>query len=141
LVSHNSIAVTVVARQAYYDRTPASKTLFFNSNSVAPHSNTVRATYTTPTAKKAFITSGVFEMERSNVATTVGVTTLSSTAAALTLVNLISIDNTLGSYRVASPSGGHILNAAEAVNIADADQSTGGAMDISEALGIVEFDA
>lgn len=39
----------------YYDRNPTSFTLAFSQQTIAPHAATVRATYTVPTSRKAFI--------------------------------------------------------------------------------------
>lgn len=49
-------------RPAYYDRGAANTLLAYTATAVAPHAATVRATYTVPTGKRAYIDSARVEI-------------------------------------------------------------------------------
>ncbi len=140
MVQESSLAVTIVARAAYYDRNPTHTSITDITFQVAPHVNTSRGSYTVPALRKAMLSSGNGGVERNTAATTVGAFGSSATAPTQVFKSY-SADNTVGAKIFIPVSSGHIMNPGEQATIFDEDLSTAGTCSFSKVLNFVEFDA
>jgi hypothetical protein len=129
-------------RLAYYDRTTlTSVSLALLNAAVAPHGDTVRITYTTPTNRKAFVEAFIVFWRRVTAAAPVG-TVVSESDVGLSVVGYIrntlnAVDNT---DRVALGNCG-LLAAGDIAKAHDSDAGTGGTCDYFSSAKIAEFDA
>ncbi len=140
MVQESSLAVTIVARAAYYDRNPLGVGITDITFAVAPHVNTSRGSYTVPANRKAMVTGGNASAEGFTVATTAGAYGASATAAGQ-LVKQYTLDNSVGGKVFVPISPGNVLNAAQVATIFDEDLSTGGSASFMKVVNLVEFDA
>jgi hypothetical protein len=140
LVTQNSVAVTVVARQVYYDRNPTQVALQFAQVNTAPHTVATRVTYTVPTVRKAIFAGVFIQLVRVTAAGTPGAITVNQDAGGILRHKLNTLFNTVGNTVGGGISGGDVLVAAQTADLQDADASTGGAVDYEETVDIVEFD-
>ena len=127
-------------RLEWYDRNPQLTRLGYSNEGVAPHSYVIRATYTTPTGKKALITHFFMQLLRAIVATTLGMAKAEFKVAGNMQALLLFTDNTVGATEHES-FGCQLLTAAgEAATIATEDDGEGGAVGYELAMSIIEFD-
>jgi len=129
------------ARPEWYDRNPSQAGIYYSQTNIAPHGNTVRATYTAPSGKKAFVAAGQLDVRRRTAATTLGMVLASLTFAGTIGFQALHENNTVDSRRSIETSVGGVLFAGQALQLQTQDGSTGGAMDYILTALIVEFDA
>lgn len=134
------------ARAAWYDRSPATRADGYSTGAVAPHSATVRVSYTVPTGKKALVELILTSLERDGAPGAAGA------AAALARVTpgtgsqiaiLISRDQsaTVGAQKVQSLAGSFTLKAGDLLELVTVDGSTTGTYQYDLASKVTEFDA
>ena len=140
MVQESSLAVTIVARAAYYDRNPLGVALTDINFQIAPHANTTRGSYTVPALRKAMVTGGNISAERFTVGAPVGAYGASATGGGQ-IAKQYSLDNAVGGKVFVPVSSGGILNAAQVATIFDEDLSTGGTCSFMKVVNLVEFDA
>jgi len=132
-------------RAEWYDRNPITKTIGYYATNVAPHSATVRATYTVPTGKKAFLDLISLVLERVTVATTVGLCTIvvryNEGTGNWLILNARFQDNAVRASKWNNQGESGVLQASDCVDIFTSDNSTGGEMLYSACVKITEFDA
>ena len=134
-----------VARPAYYDRNATSSFVSYDGV-VAPHTDTLRATFTTAAGKKAYIETGAIYMRQETGATAVGrsFSVLRITSGS-SLNDVARIDSnssvTANTYRVDKMNGTPTIYAGESLTIRTFDFSTGGSIDYLIGAKITTFDA
>lgn len=140
------VASLGVARPAYYDRNATSQTIQYVAD-IAPHGTTLRATYTTPAGKKAYIEAAAVYMRCSSAPTAAGrnFAIVRVTDASANLIEICRIDknaNTVvgNSYAVTSTSMPTVY-AGETITIYTNDASTGGTVDYVIGAKVTQFDA
>jgi hypothetical protein len=131
----------VTSKGQYFDRNPIVATIQFSSVGTAPHSNTIRQTYTVPTLRKALVQSHHINLVRATVATTPGNYTSSGQAGGLNTSIVYAESNVVGAYHQSDLSMSLPILAGATASMADADASIGGTVDIAEVMVIMEFDA
>jgi hypothetical protein len=141
-----AITVTSAARPAYYDRNPKDVLNYQEEGAIAPHSATVRWTYTVPTARKAMLQLIEVYLYRDTVATTLGysdvwINMTPSGGSTYILVDAQLFVNTIGAAGPSPVSSGIILLPGDAVSGVDFDSSTAGTMSFYEGMEACEFDA
>ena len=131
-------------RPEYYDRAPLPQLLNFSAFALGPHAATVRASYTVPSGKRAYIELARSFIRRNTAATAVsevrGTINLNSTDALTnTLVHTEFLDNatTARHDQVVGVSG--LLVAADVVRILTQDAGTGGTCSYYLTAKAVEF--
>ena len=128
-------------RLEWYDRNPIDQTVSYVGSNVAPHSLTVRASYTVPTGKKAFIGGAAVEVSRRTVATTIGDVLAYVSFAGETSLNIFHRDNTEGTVERGSLNINGVMLAGASLTLNTQDTSEGGAMNYWISTVIMEFDA
>lgn len=130
-----------VARPMYWDRNPVTTSNGYY-NTVGPHSNTTRFTYTVPSGRKAFIDSGSVNVNRITAATVAGqVRVALATPTLSNVLTLFTYSNTVG-FADKSVVGGSLLILAGAVlEGTTEDTSTGGTILFTIYAHGTEFDA
>lgn len=124
----------------FFARNPSSEEAQFSQNNVAPHGDTLRATYTVPAsrlAKIGFIQGFIFRRTVAGVIDNVEVVYQSDIRGTLEMIKFRN--NTLGATQRVSDSG-DFLESGEAITINTEDDSTGGAMDYDLIMSVTEFD-
>ena len=134
-----------VARPAYYDRNATSSFVSY-SGDVAPHGDTLRATFTTAAGKKAYIETGVVYIRQSS-----GASVINRSLAVLRIVSgtdtndVARIDSlssaTTSTSRTDKLAGQPTIYAGETLTIRTLDLSTGGTLDFNIGAKITSFDA
>jgi hypothetical protein len=131
----------VTNRPPYYDRTPLAVTIFNTTTDTAPAGSTVRATYTVPTNRKAFVTHGTLQTIRVTAATTSARAEEYAVLAGL-IAAIASIENNaVGTQASIGFGSGYVVLAGQVVQLTTNDGSTAGTLTFVGALGILEFDA
>lgn len=136
----------LVARPAWYDRNPATKSEHYLGASVAPHAATKRLEYTCPTGKKAVVELLQCKVIRAAAATAsqmpmaYWVHYKSPTAYAYVLFAGIR-GNNVDDRDKAEVGQSIVLLAGEKLQGYTQDQSTGGSCDYFLAYKVTEFDA
>lgn len=131
------------ARPEWFDRNPLPTAIGFHASGVAPHGNTVRATYTCPASRKAWISSIFFNVVRLTAAAPAGEVILQAEAptAGVSAAIIVLGSNGVGD-RASDGFGQSItLRAADIVRIITQDTSTGGTCRYDEDVAILEYDA
>jgi len=127
-------------RLEWYDRNPqATQQGYYGV--IAPHADTVRATYTVPTGKKAMVTGVHGHIRRVTAATTVGLVTINFRRQATIYQVLQHVDNNVNSMKDVSMLQTTALSAGETLSESTEDLSTGGTMELRIGRHITEFDA
>lgn len=137
----------VVTRFAYYDRNTVKRSISFKGDALAPHALTVRATYTVPSASKAFAEFFFTDLLRLTAAGTPGspINFISHTPdggapAAIFLARLLSTQNAINDT-VKHAQGVFLLaNDDDAFTLSTQDGSTTGTVFYEVRAHIVEFD-
>jgi len=129
------------ARPEWYDRNASQAGIAYGATNVAPHVITSRASYTVPSGKKAFITAVQLDVRRRVAATTLGTVLARLNLAGGTGFVALHENNTVDSRRSIETSIGSILLAGQTIELQTQDISTGGAMDYTLSVVIVEFSA
>ena len=128
-------------RLEWYDRNPIMQQANYGPSLFGPHSETVRATYTVPTGKKAFLASMDLGAERHAASTTDGVWQIFIVAGAAEVVRAFSEDSTVYARVHKSLSQAGIILAGQDISLRTSDVSTGGTVLYAGGWNIVEFDA
>lgn len=131
------------ARPQWFDRNPLPASIGFHASAVAPHGNTVRATYTVPASRKAWIASIFFNVVRLTVAAPAGEVILQAEApTAGTSAAIIVLGSNGVGDRASDGFGQSItLLATQIVRVITQDTSTGGTCRYDEDVQITEYDA
>ena len=121
------------ARPAYYDRNAASVTVQYVGNTIAPHVDTIRNTYTVASGRKLLLELGHSALNRQVAAAPVGLFngTIYIAAAGNTprYCHNMSKDNTVAPADIIVQVFGNVtVYASETVNVLTADYSTGGSV-------------
>ena len=129
------------ARPDPWDRNPVSATQSYSGATVAPHSSTVRWTYTVPTGRKALVSAFHISVRRAAAATT------ASTATAFLMLNgtnvfhVTLVNNTVDATQRLELSAALYLTAGDELRAVTLDSSTGGYIDYNVVAVVTEFDA
>lgn len=134
------------SRAAYYDRNATSQLIQYVAQ-VTPHVDTLRATYTTPAGKKAYVEAATVYI-RCETAPTVAGRNIGLVRVTDTLSNLIDIARIdklanatqNASYSVTSTTMPTIY-AGETMTLRTTDTSTGGLVDYVLGAKVTQFDA
>jgi len=126
---------------AWYDRNASQAGIYWNSVNVAPHGSTVRATYTVPSGKKAFVCAAELDVRRRTAATTLGTVLAWLTFAGNMALQILHENNTVDNRQTITCYLGGILLSGQSLQLSTWDASTGGAMDYMLTALIVEFSA
>lgn len=134
------------SRPAYYDRNPAVQFAAYSASAVAPHTATVRATYTVPTGKKAYLESLLCRARRNAAASAVGQQiayaqyTPSGGAASIFIMAEL-FNNTVGATAFVNQGQSGLMAAGDIIDLVTVDNSTTGSGDYNLAARIVQYDA
>jgi len=127
------------ARPEWYDRNPSQAGINYTATNVAPHGSTVRATYTVPSGKKAFVAAAELDVRRRTAATTLGSVLAWLTFGGILGLQVLHENNTVDARRSIETYLGGVLFAGQSLQLSTWDASTGGAMDYVLTTIIVEF--
>jgi len=128
-------------RLEWYDRNAINGTVFYLGTGVAPHSVTVRATYTVPTGKKALIGAICLQFLRVTAAGTVGqIHAYFDIGPGLGLTGQM-LDNNVGAHLEREVNMNSVLLEGEGLGLSTLDLSTGGTVNYGLSAAIMEFDA
>ena len=128
-------------RLEWYDRNPQECTFTYAGDDVAPHSSTVRWTYTVPTGKKLFVESAVALVTRVTAADTASEVVARVTARAMSLLRAKIYTNAVGDKDHMNVGRSVIMLAGSVLQGSTADLSTAGTIDFLATLHGIEFDA
>ena len=128
-------------RLEWYDRNPSTDVLVYSASGVAPHAVTVRATYTVPTGKKAWLSLITQSIFRATAATVVGKVTTWIWIAGAPASFLLHQDNTEAAKEHAITSAVAAVQSGQVVEIRTQDAGEGGTMDYVLSILYTEFDA
>jgi len=139
-------SATFLARPGWYDRNPVRLFQYYKGDGVAPHSSTLRWTYTVPAGKKAWVELLVNRVKRSGAATTpdavlsqIYLTPYGGSIS--TLLYVFFNSNTLGAGDTIIVPASMMLGAGDVLSAYTQDASTGGLVDYLVSAKITEFDA
>lgn len=138
--------VQPAARPAPWDRNPVNKTQFAANGAVAPHTTTVRWTYTVPAGKKAVLESLMMSVIRVTAAapqvTAVAHLNYTPSGGSQTLLAqaVLTTNGVNDIQQQTITSLGEML-AGDVVSADDVDSSTGGTVSYAQTLKAFEFDA
>lgn len=137
---------TAVARPAYYDRNPITTMVSINLAVVAPHVLTLRASYTVPANKKAWLDSVWLHIVRSNAAAPAGPAEIrcneTTTVVGAQLATYVyHNNNTVGFDVTQNLANGGFLGTGDNIQVFTIDTSTGGSCDYDMAVKATQFDA
>jgi len=135
-----------VARPVYYDRNSATKGRTYGASGIAPHSTTVRWTYTVPAGKAAYVESLNAMVFRDGTATVANIAQMliyiQTTDTATTIqLQVREYKSTLYIPNITSQSNIAFIKAGDVVYAASADPSTGGTYTYTADMKLTEFDA
>lgn len=128
-------------RLTWYDRNGIDATIAYSGGAVAPHVVTLRATYTVPTGKKAFLGACCININRDAIATTLGLVFAYLSFAGSQSLYVSHENNTVGHAERGSVNVNGVLLAGQTAQLSTGDGSTGGTMDLMISLVVMEFDA
>lgn len=124
----------------WFDRNPSSASIQYVANGVAPHTDTVRASYTVPTGKKGFIEACMAKVLRETVAAPVGIAEAFIFVGAR-LIEAATLGNVVGSSDSVALGQSGWLGAGSVVQLRTADVSTGGTVSYYVSAKVAEFNA
>lgn len=132
-------------RPAWYDRNPAGQNNIY-TNTVAPHAETDRWTYTVPSNKKAWLSTVCLQMTRVTVAAPIGkyyalMYYQPAGGSNFAFLYISSFANVAGDERLLTISPQMGLIAGDRLDCATQDLSTGGTVEYFEAATVATFDA
>lgn len=136
---------TQIARPNFYDRNPRTGMLTVNIANVAPHGLTLRATYTVPGNKKAWLDSIWTHIVRSAAAAPSQVAlirvteTTSFSGAQVAFFNYFTSGAVLGTQSAILANDG-FLASGDNIQVSTIDGSTGGSCDYDFSVKYTEFD-
>jgi len=135
-----STALTPKSSQlAWYDREPIDRTIGYSGSGIAPHTATVRASYTVPTGKKVFV-GGLFSaVRRATAATTLGLVMVYANWQAALCYFRYHINNTVDSLDQGNHTIGAVLLEGQVMQLMTWDTSTGGTIDYRMGVVLTEF--
>jgi len=131
----------VSPRAEWYDRNPTQRSVFYSASSVSPHTETMRATYTVPTGKKAMVVVVNAQLRRNTAATTVGRAYIRALTGSVYFFYLTHQNNTAGYREWMAVGGLMMIPTGDILFLYTADESTAGTMDFFATILIIEFDA
>lgn len=137
---------TQIARPDFWDRNPSMSNTNFTANGIAPHVSTVRASFTVPVKRKAWLDMLWLRMGRSNVAGTgsfyqIVATYTPSGGPAAPLIYIFSTSNVAGTFtETVAPALG-FLNTGDLLALTTVDASVGGTVDYQASQKVTSFDA
>jgi len=136
----------IIGRPDWYDRNPVPVTRTYYALDIAPHSDTERWTYTTPSGKKAWVEACNCALMRTSVATTLArsearIQISLDGIVALRVVWAVLYDNTVGAREIQHGGYGMLLDAGDNIAAHSYDGSTAGTLSIVITGKITEFDA
>ena len=136
----------IIARPAWYDRNPSIQVKNYSAAGVAPHTSTLRWSYTVPSGKKAFLELADIEVVRATAATTVGMVSagITYTPSGGSEVNVIVVEirtNGVGDRAGKTVGQAFVMSAGDSIKAYTTDTSTGGTIDYTMSAKITEFDA
>jgi len=129
------------ARKEWYDRNPIIRSMDFTSVGVAPHGDTIRASWTVATGKKAFIVSVHAGVTRQTAATTAGIFRAYVKVVGVRALDALESGNTVGDGGFGGVGYSGFAMAGDVIELHTADSSTGGTCAYSVGGSVVEFDA
>jgi len=132
-------------RLEWYDRNPITRSLQYSAT-VAPHSGTLRASYTVPTGKKAFLEALLVYIRRVTAATTAGLISDSvfytpSGGSGTYLLASELVDNTVNASKIVSHGLSSAVVSGDVLEVWTSDGSTGGTVGHVLTVKITEFSA
>lgn len=134
-------------RLLYYDRNPSPTVLSYIFRAVAPAGSTLRATYTVPTDKKAFLETSQLDVVRSAAATTPSFvafllrqTPSGGTAQEIQWAQIQDNHNAVGDRNTVFWASSIMLLEGDVLAMTTLDSSTGGAIDYLGIAKVNEFD-
>jgi len=128
-------------RLEWYDRNPALQAIAYVIDNVSPHAETLRASYTVPTGKKAWVQTEDVFLRRRTAPTTAGLVFGKIVVVNVHLMEAAfnsAIVDTIATKDLAPQM---LLQAGQSIGIYTADASTGGAIDYYITGQITEFNA
>jgi len=128
-------------RLEWYDRNPVKQDIVAASTTVGPHTLTSRASYTTPTGKKAFIECVFCQVVRITAASALGNARFYTRFRGSNNVVLLLFNNTVSAEVHEGFSQCATLNPGDTAELLTADDSTGGTVTYFGVLTATEFDA
>jgi len=136
----------VSPKAEWYDRNPATRTVYYNGSGVAPHSYISRGSYTVPAGKKAVLELAFIQTYRLAAATTVAaviadIAFTPSGGSAQLLQQLWHMDNTLYVVRDKTVPMSICMQVGDRIDIDTGDGSTGGTNSYIMLLKLTEFNA
>jgi len=140
------IANPMAVRPFFYDRNPVNRQQQYVAYGVAPHTWTVRFSYTVPTYKKAWLEYAEIDFIRRTAATTAGEVTVAvyttpSGGNAANFVVFRITSNTTNSQAYRNATTQSLLVSGDNVAAGTADASTDGTYDYTITVHMTEFDA
>jgi len=136
-------------KNAYYDRNAQMNTMYMNGTA-APHSFTVRGSYTVPAGKRALLLSCNYLLERQTAPTTAGLVQVNLSAKPannplgsdyFTFSRMRFWSATVPDQKEKNDRLDYLLSEGDVVELSTVDNSTGGDMWYDIYVPILEFDA
>lgn len=133
-------------RPTWFDRAPTDQTIWYEAGPVAPHGITVRATYTPPAGRNAWVENAFLLVQRQTAAGAASLARANlrytpSGGAAEILATAQFWTNAVGDGMATPYGGGLLLVSGDTIDLATGDVSTGGACWYTLSAKITEFDA
>lgn len=129
------------ASKQIYEKNAISESAEFTQNNVAPHGDTLRATYTVPNTKLAEIQMIELFVFRRSAGSSIGNVEIKVDSSIRgRLATIIFRDNTVGAVSSQNFGKSLLLETGEIITISTEDDSTGGTLNYSINVGITEFD-
>jgi len=131
----------------YADRAPTQDQAYYNGVNVAPHSGTLRDTYTPSSGRLAMICGGHIQIHRKVAASSAGLAYASvelrsgATPICTLAYLLVPYTNTIGDSVLVPIQSGLIFDENIDLKVFTGDGSTGGNIDYSIQIAVMEFDA
>jgi len=125
----------------WYDRNPVPNMIAYRANGVAPHTVTIRASYTVPAGKKAMVVFSSAMIMRATAATTVGRVHGNAGTPTAGTFDCYHKNNTVDSMVTVQNAEMIVVGAGITLSITTEDLSTGGTMDYDLSVIYIEFDA
>jgi len=128
-------------RLEWYDRNPQSITFTFYAEDTAPHSTTIRWSYTVPTGKKFYVENAMAFQLRGVAATTLGRSYVRVVARDVSVLHAQMERNEVGDSVHLNVGRGCLVQAGEEVRGITMDEGEGGTIDMGASMHGVEFNA
>lgn len=131
------------ARQHYYDRSAAGLTLTYG-DTVAPHAETVRWSYTTPSNRAAMLGGLALSVLRVSAAGTAGIVLIRAkyrvASAGLSYYDTVPLlDNNVGAHNQLAVTLSFVMQVGDIIELLTSDASTTGTVEYDGSLHGVEY--